>query len=61
MNPNPSTIWAVQGLSVSPPEVAPWMKHRFGQVGPGSDEYQKLNRANSFASGKSEVRLVMAP
>ena len=41
---------AVDGLFVSPPEVAAWMKNRFGQVGPGSDEYQKLNNANSVAS-----------
>src|SRR6516225_87384 len=50
---NPVRIWEVVGLSVSPPEVAAWMKKRFGQVGPGREECQKLKTANSAASVES--------
>src|ERR1039457_7694975 len=56
-NEKPATIWLVEGLSVSPPEVAPWMKNRLGHVGPGSEEYQKLNSANSVARRSEERRV----
>src|ERR1700682_2407858 len=41
---------ASSGLAVRPPELAAWTKKRFGQVGPGTDAYQKLHTANSLAT-----------
>lgn len=37
-------------LSMNPFDVAQWTKKRFGEVGPGTDEYQRVHRANSRAS-----------
>src|ERR1022692_1377905 len=52
-NEKPPRTVAVPGESVSPPEVAAWMKKRFGHVGPGNEECQKLKTANCWANVES--------
>src|SRR5256885_1669060 len=48
------------GLSSSPPDDAAWTKKRLGHVGPGIDENQLSQRANSLASFVSTGSCVSA-